>query len=84
MKSGYRMQLVFTIHVIITLLMLKPSASNTCDNATKVGFGDFACQQTSMDLKDLQIPGRCCEAVDPSYANQPTTCLAAHRRLVTR
>ena len=75
------MQLMFTIHVIITLMMLKPASSKTCDNANWKQFKRRShCPQTNMYFKeipteDLEKAGKCCETVDPSYANQPTTCL---------
>ena len=73
------MQLVFTIHVIITLLMLKPATNKTCDSATYLrNVGDF-CPRTSMyytelPMKEFQTKGKCCEAVDASYANGHSTC----------
>ena len=73
------MQLVFTIHVIITLLMLKPATSKTCEILDKRGFLWAVCPKTNMYLtelpmEELQTVGKCCEAVDPSYANQNITC----------
>ena len=74
------MQLVFTIHVIITLLMLKPATSMTCGNTIlNDNYWSFCPQNnmylTELPISDLSTAGKCCEAVEPSYANQPTTCL---------
>lgn len=72
------MQLAFSIHVIITLLMLKPATSKTCDNATWKEKNWSFCPKTNMYFTELPMTelqtGECCEAVDPSYANQQTTC----------
>ena len=81
------MQLVFTIHVIITLLMLKPATSKTCENTA---WNDkqlrwALCPQNNMYLTELTMEkktGKCCEVVDPSYANQHTTCSSLGRRYV--
>ena len=70
------MQSVFTIHVLITLLMLKTAASKTCDYVSWE-VSTFVCPKSNMYFKDLQIPGECCEADDPSYTYQPSDCLTA-------
>ena len=70
------MQLVFTIHVIITLVVLEPAKSKTCHDDSYV-----RCPKTNMYYTKLLsfspngARGRCCEADDPTYANQHATCL---------
>ena len=73
---------MLTIHVIITLLMLKSATSQTCYDFS--GDTPSWCSQNNEYLTNVRltvgrVTGRCCEADDPSYANQPVKCL---RKLV--
>ena len=76
------MQLAFIIHVMIIILMLKPTTSQTCDDV--VFKSEFACPKANMYFKDfysssgLLTGGKCCEADDPSYANHTPDCSTVH------
>jgi len=79
------MRLLFTIHVIITLLMSKPATSQSCDDVT--GLRAINCPRENMYFRNVHLlegqwKGRCCELDDPSYANHTVKCLdkEAHPR----
>jgi len=80
------MRLVFAIYVIITLLMLKHVTSKTCDYSPWSNYAK--CPRRNMYLRSVSTRGyfdemlakvRCCEADDPSYANQSVECVTARR-----
>ena len=85
------MQLVFAINVIITLLMLKPATSETCDyagifrvEAMYITALHIHCKENNTYLKELRMTdygaSSCCKADDPSYANQLKHCSFEYQR----
>ena len=74
------MRLAFLVHVILTLLMLKPAKNQPCD---KVSINAW-CPRNNTYLRKAWTTGnkegRCCVPDDPSYANQPATCLEKSQR----